>query len=91
MVRRPANASLLVSMLEAAEDATVTVALNGTVQAWSGCAERLYGYSAAEITGQSLKCLVPLYEWPSMEAILAQAAGGNLQCSEIVERLHKFG
>jgi PAS domain S-box-containing protein len=51
--------SCLTAILESASDAIIGAALDGTVTGWSAGAERIYGYSAAEMTGRSLSVLAP--------------------------------
>lgn len=57
----------------------------------AGAAERLYGYTAQEITGQPLSRLLPLYELQSLESICAQAGGDNFRDCQTSERLRKDG
>src|SRR6266480_5466224 len=64
MAHRPALEHLLAALLESSEDAVLTVSPDGTIETWSAGAERLYGYTAREIVGQSVRRLLPLYELP---------------------------
>jgi diguanylate cyclase (GGDEF)-like protein/PAS domain S-box-containing protein len=90
MPHRTASEQLLSSVLELTEDAFLSTALDGTVETWNGAAERLYGY-AAEMVGQSMKCLIAPHDWPTLQSILSHAADGKrLEC-EITERVHKDG
>ena len=91
MPHRTASEHLLSSVLQLAEGGFVSVSLEGLVKTWSSGAERLYGYSAHEMTGQPLRQLVPKDEWPSMDSVISDAAGGKLQEFEITERVHKDG
>jgi diguanylate cyclase (GGDEF)-like protein/PAS domain S-box-containing protein len=91
MPHRTASERLLVSILELAEDAFVSTTLDGTVETWNGGAERLYGYTAAEMVGRSIKCLIAPYEWPTLESIVSHAGDGKLLECEITERVHKDG
>jgi two-component system CheB/CheR fusion protein len=43
----------------AAPDALVTIDVQGTVLAWNDTAQRLFGWSAAEIVGQNVSALMP--------------------------------
>jgi PAS domain S-box-containing protein len=51
--------SFLGSIVESAEDAIIGKNLNGTVVSWNPAAERLYGYTAAEIIGEPVTILIP--------------------------------
>ncbi|MFN7140075.1 MAG: PAS domain S-box protein, partial [Limisphaerales bacterium] len=48
---------LLSSVVECSEDSIVTVDFDGIITTWNRSAERTYGYSAAEVIGQSLEVL----------------------------------
>ncbi|MGC0774916.1 MAG: diguanylate cyclase [Candidatus Acidiferrum sp.] len=82
---------VLAAILESAEDAIVGIALDGSIELWSRGAERLYGYSAGEITGRSVLSLLPIYEISNSKAVLEAARDGKMRESETVERLHKLG
>ena len=82
---------MLAAILESADEAIVGMTLEGVIQLWSSGAERLYGYSAEEATGQSLMALLPIYEVPALQEVLQSVRDGRLLESETVERLHKFG
>ena len=89
MSHHPPLELLLAPILESADDGALGISLDGKIKGWSHGAERLYGYTAQEMTGQPLSRLVPLYELPAMELMLSQAAGGNFRRWENAERLHK--
>ncbi len=91
MPHHPVREHLLAAILEAEEDGVLSVALDGTIESWSRGAEHLYGYTAEEMTGQSLRRLVPLYELQALETILSQAGGDQFRDCEIAERFHKNG
>jgi PAS domain S-box-containing protein len=82
---------MFAAILESAEDAIVGIALDGSIEFWSRGAERLYGYAAAEVIGQSMSSLVPVYEVPAFQKALNAARGGKMTDCETVERLHKIG
>jgi len=82
---------VLAAILESAEDAIIGIALDGSIEMWSRGAERLYGYTAAEVTGLSMLSLLPIYEIPNSKAVLEAAREGKITESETVERLHKIG
>lgn len=49
----------LALMVESSSDAIIGKALNGSILSWNAAAERLYGYSAAEVVGRSISLLHP--------------------------------
>ena len=63
--------SLLTSVVESIEDmAIVSETLNGIILNWSKGAEKIFGYTAAEVQGQSISMLVPaglqlIYDMPA--------------------------
>jgi PAS domain S-box-containing protein len=50
---------LLASIVESSDDAILSKSLDGTILSWNEGAERLYGYSAAEMKGKSVALLIP--------------------------------
>jgi diguanylate cyclase (GGDEF)-like protein/PAS domain S-box-containing protein len=50
---------LLASIVESSDDALFAVKLDGTIASWNRGAELLYGYSAAEVIGETSNILVP--------------------------------
>jgi diguanylate cyclase (GGDEF)-like protein/PAS domain S-box-containing protein len=90
-VPRPQYEQLLVAILQSSEDAIIGIALDGSIEMWSSGAERLYGYTASEVTGNSIMTLLPIYEVAAFQAVLGAARTGAMPGSESVERLHKFG
>jgi PAS domain S-box-containing protein len=49
----------LAAVVASSEDAIITETLDGTIETWNRAAERLFGYSAAEIVGQPIDVIVP--------------------------------
>ena len=58
-MRVEAKSLWLAAVVESSEDAIVAARLNGQIVSWNSGAERLYGYRADEIIGQSLSTLMP--------------------------------
>ncbi len=78
--RRPAEAvsAYLASIVESCDDAIIGKTLDGTVVSWNAGAERIYGYSAAEMVGRSISRLIPSYrpeELPEIFEIIKQGKG----------------
>ena len=82
---------LLATILSSTEDGLLSFSLDGIIQSWSRGAERLYGYSEAEITGQAVKVLLPICEIPACEEFLRAAKDGIGDCCENAERVQKDG
>jgi PAS domain S-box-containing protein len=79
------------SIVFSASDAIISKTLDGVVMSWNASAERIFGYSASEMIGQSITRLIPpelIYE----EAIILS----RLRANERIEhyrtvRLTKHG
>jgi len=53
------ESALLRSIMETVPDAMVVIDQRGAIQSFSAAAERLFGYSAAELRGRNVKLLMP--------------------------------
>jgi PAS domain S-box-containing protein len=78
--RRHADAvsAYLASIVASCEDAIIGKTLEGTVVSWNSGAERIYGYSAAEMIGRSISRLIPTYrptELPELIETIKQGKG----------------
>jgi diguanylate cyclase (GGDEF)-like protein/PAS domain S-box-containing protein len=82
---------LLAAILSSTEGGLLSFSLDSTIQSWSRGAEQLYGYTAAEITGQPVTVLLPIYDIPAYEQFLRAAKDGTFACCENTERLRKDG
>ncbi|MGD0141027.1 MAG: PAS domain S-box protein [Tepidisphaeraceae bacterium] len=68
----------LASIVESCDDAIIGKTLDGTVVSWNPGAERLYGYTAAEMIGRSISVLIPSYrpeELPEIYEALKRGEG----------------
>lgn len=71
----------LADIVESSSDAIISKNLDDIVTSWNAAAERLYGYSAAEIIGQSSRILLPPDKSGEEQLFLEQ-----LQRDEHIER-----
>jgi two-component system cell cycle sensor histidine kinase/response regulator CckA len=60
-IRRQAQLAMahLASIVETCDDAIISQTLGGTVLSWNSGAEKMFGYSAREMVGESIETLVP--------------------------------
>lgn len=86
-----AETQQMAAIVQGSDDAIVTKTLAGIVTSWNPAAERMFGYTAAEMIGQPMTLVFPP-ELVSQEAMLLRriAAGERVQHFE-TERLHKDG
>ena len=86
-----ASSARLAAIVESSDDAIVGKDLRGIVTSWNRGAEILFGYSASEMVGQSIRRLIPPERMGEEDVILAQIERGeSLQHFETV-RLRKDG
>ena len=67
----------LAAIVESSDDAMVVTDLSGIVQTWNKGAERLYGYSAAEMIGRSMSLLLPADRPDEESTILKRLSVGG--------------
>ena len=67
----------LAAIVEHSNDAIVGKTLDGVVTSWNPAAERMFGYSAEEITGKSIDLLSPEGRTGEMHARLARIRAGR--------------
>jgi len=70
-------AQLLSSIVESSNDAIISIDLNGIVRSWNLGAERLFGYTAAEMIGRSISILIPAEFEDEEPSIIGRIAKGE--------------
>jgi two-component system, NarL family, invasion response regulator UvrY len=67
----------LAAIVESSDDAIIGKTLDGVVTNWNSGAERLYGYSAKEIKGESISLVIPPERSDEMPRILERIKRGE--------------
>jgi PAS domain S-box-containing protein len=75
--RGESAAHQLAAIVESSDDAIVSKDLNGIITSWNEGAERLFGYSAAEVIGKSITLLIPADRQDEEPHILARIRRGE--------------
>ena len=87
--RRRAEAARgqLAALVESSDDAIVGKNLSGIVTSWNDAAERMFGYSAREAIGQSIRLIIPDTRQAEEDDVLARIGRGEtIQHFETVRR-----
>ena len=85
------NAQLIAAIVENSADAIISGSLNGVVTSWNPAAERMYGYSSAEVIGKPAKFLTPKDRTGEVEAVLEQIKIGQRVKHLETTRIRKDG
>jgi PAS domain S-box-containing protein len=93
MVRRHARdaRAYLAAIVESSEDAIISKDLNGIIQSCNAAAERIFGYSAEELLGQSVRKLIPPDRHQEEDEILARIRRGDRVAHFETVRVRKDG
>jgi PAS domain S-box-containing protein len=79
MVDMPSDlaARHLARVVESSDDAIVSKGLDGTIMSWNRAAERMFGYSAAEAIGKSIRIIIPHDRQREEDEVLARIHRGE--------------
>jgi PAS domain S-box-containing protein len=69
--------ALLAAIIEASDDAIVSKTLDGVVTSWNAGAERIFGYTAAEMIGAPIETVIPPERRDEEVSILARLRRGE--------------
>jgi PAS domain S-box-containing protein len=81
----------LAAIVESSDDAIASKDLNGIVTSWNRSAEKLFGYTAAEIIGKSITLIIPPELHHDEDMILSKIRRGEKIDHFETIRLHKNG
>jgi PAS domain S-box-containing protein len=71
------NAFHLAAIVNSAEDAIASKDIDGIVQTWNKAAERMFGYTAEEMIGHSIRTIIPRDRWHEEDEVLARIRSGR--------------
>jgi len=83
--------SHLAAIVTSSADAIIGKTLDGIVTTWNEAAERMFGYSAGEMIGQSIRRLIPADRQPEEDMILARLAQSESFAHFETQRVAKDG
>ncbi len=84
-------AARLAAIVESAADGIISKTLDGTVTTWNAAAERIFGYSAAEMVGAPIYVLIPPERHEEERRILERIARGERVDGFETTRVRKDG
>jgi PAS domain S-box-containing protein len=67
--------SLLSAIVDSSHDAIVSNTLDGIVTSWNPAAEQMFGYTAAEAVGQSIRLIIPADRQAEEDYVLSKVDG----------------
>ena len=67
----------LAAIIETSDDAIISKNLDGIIQSWNKSAEKMFGYTAEEITGKSIKTIIPEHLLNEEKEIIGRIKSGE--------------
>ncbi|HUP29884.1 MAG TPA: PAS domain S-box protein, partial [Usitatibacter sp.] len=83
--------ALLASIVASSDDAIISKDVNGVITSWNGAAEKLYGYTAAEMIGSPVRKIIPQGLQYEEDEILEKIRNGERIDHFETQRVHKSG
>jgi PAS domain S-box-containing protein len=81
----------LAKVVEASDDAIISKDLNGTITSWNRAAERMFGYTAAEAVGRSIRMIIPADRPSEEDVVLSRIRAGEALTHFETIRMRKDG
>src|SRR6185295_18524214 len=93
MAQRDFNtaAQRLAAVVESSDDASVSKDLDGIVVTWNPAAEQMFGYTAADIIGRSIRLIIPPDRQFEEDNVLARIRRGESVAHFETIRMRKDG
>lgn len=85
------ESSKLAAIIASSDDAIVSKTLEGVITSWNRSAERMFGFTAAEMIGESIYKLIPEERWHEEPQILERLRSGERVEHFETKRLTKDG
>ena len=91
--RRALDEKLLLAamLVESSDDAIIGMTPESVITTWNLAAQRLYGYTSAEVVGKNIAFLLPADRFDELEAVLGRVARGAGAQRYETKRIHKDG
>jgi PAS domain S-box-containing protein len=81
----------LAKIIESSDDAIVSKDLNGIIKSWNHAAERMFGYTANEAVGKSIRMIIPEELQSEEDTVLSRIRAGLMVDHFETRRLRKDG
>lgn len=79
------------AVIQSAEDAIICLTLDGMALSWNAAAERIFGYTTAEVTNRSFSLVVSPEDWPELLRDLIDVAAGTHVPPRRIACVHREG
>jgi PAS domain S-box-containing protein len=73
----PVTIRHLARVVESSDDAIVSKDLDGIIKSWNRAAERIFGYSADEVVGKSIRIIIPADRQDEEDMVLSRIRSGR--------------